>query len=205
MCEQGTLGPLLGTKDYVIMTAEEAAKNVTPPATPTGNDTSTTVAPETDLDVSVGGSVVVKCKETWQLFFEDKWDADPTDNRLTIICKPDSKFNVPIVKLPPCWAKCDKNKPAPLPADKLALNTNLTSATDYVWQGEKIWYKCTDSGDGLEVMGPDDEMEGSNDQEIAYECGANSQYTVPDTGFRRCLPRRKGANSFSSIESSLVF
>jgi len=211
-CKEGSLGLLLTMNDYVITPLSEGSGTSPSPqpsssstnATTSTNTTqssgsnSTSSAPVTPVkttsalsQVLVGQAVSVTCKDTWQIFYEDKWDADPLDNELTILCKPDETFNVPIVKLPPCWAKCSPTKPKPLDSDKLVLNTTLTEDGVSSWQGDKIWYTCTDSDDGLEVLGPEGEMEGSNDQTVAYECDAKGDYTVPETGFRRCLPRRK--------------
>ena len=45
---------------------------------------------------SVGEAVTVNCAKDFQLFTKDVWDDNGMDNTLTLICKPDKKFDVPL-------------------------------------------------------------------------------------------------------------
>ena len=98
-----------------------------------------------ETERAVGETVTVNCAEDHQIFTRDLWDDDESDNTLTFTCKPDKDFDVPPTsELPYCWAKCPAQKPQPAAGDGLVLDTNRTSETEEVWQGEEIWYKYVD-------------------------------------------------------------
>lgn len=147
--------------------------------------------------VEVGQSVNVECAVDIQLFTDDRWDTDPDDNVLTIMCKPNKFFDVPLAStMPQCLATCAAAKPTPPAEAKLEIDPVKTSLTEAVWQGDKIYYRCTAAEDGLAVDGPDGVKEGSDESELAYDCDASGQYSIPrdESGqlvFRQCLQRRE--------------
>ncbi len=101
---------------------------------------------------TVGEMVFVNCAKDHQFFSQDKWDSNSTDNTLSARCKPNKHFDVPASSLmPKCQAKCAGVKPLPDASFKLELDTSKSSATNEVWQGGKIYYKCKDRLDGLKV------------------------------------------------------
>ncbi len=150
-----------------------------------------------DLDVprKVGETLAVTCKDDWKLFTMDQWDSDPDDNQLTLMCKPDERFDVPqSSELPKCLARCSATKPQPRSSDRLILDTDKTPDGE-TWELELIWYKCENSEDGLEVIGPEGDPEGSDTSERYYMCSGSGDYDVEVVNgqikFQPCLPRRK--------------
>ena len=70
----------------------------------------------------------------------DQWDNNNTDNTLNVICKPDFNFNVPPAnQMPDCLAKCSADKPSPPEENNAYFDTNKTSPTAEMWEGQQIW------------------------------------------------------------------
>ena len=70
----------------------------------TGNDFTTLV--------SVGSSVNLFCDDNSTRITEDKWDDDPFDFNMTVLCKPTEQFDLLNENFPVCLAWCPSEKPA---------------------------------------------------------------------------------------------
>eukprot|EP00095_Tigriopus_kingsejongensis_P007096 maker-scaffold130_size324016-snap-gene-0.19 protein:Tk07096 transcript:maker-scaffold130_size324016-snap-gene-0.19-mRNA-1 annotation:"unnamed protein product" len=89
--------------------------------------TSTYVVSGADQLKEVGDYVNVTCAGG-KFLRQDRWDQDSDDNILTIRCKPNRRFDVPIPSdLPQCAAKCPAVKPQAPPEHNILLNTNKTT------------------------------------------------------------------------------
>ena len=147
-----------------------------------------------DGPVTIGNYIEVTCEREIQKFTRDIWDGNSTDNKLTIICRSDKKFDVPSANdLPECLAQCPAEKPDP-PDSSIKLDTNRTSVDGLLWEREELWYKCNDTADGIAVT-EGNETVGSDARDIGYKCRADGTYDIPtrqgQLQLDRCLPRRK--------------
>ena len=85
--------------------------------------------------VGVGVTVQITCQHSNKLLGKDAWDDNATDNRLTIMCQPDAKFDIPN-QLPICLAKCPLEKPMPHAAN---LIPDAPADSD-TWANDRLWY-----------------------------------------------------------------
>ena len=80
--------------------------------------------------VLVGSTVDVRCKDETKRLEYDKYDNDPMDYKMTFVCKPTQKFNLPVydwnkptyLTFPRCLGWCPKAKPQPPPITGLYLS-----------------------------------------------------------------------------------
>nr|XP_040583559.1 uncharacterized protein LOC121132258 [Lepeophtheirus salmonis] len=100
--------------------------------------------------VQVGSTVNLICNNPFQIIAEDVLDHDPTDNKITIECLINGKFNFPNMKdLPECKAYCeDKRHPAPPTYSGLVINQKHLNKTKY-WKDDYISYLCKDQKLGV--------------------------------------------------------
>ncbi|CAB4061199.1 unnamed protein product [Lepeophtheirus salmonis] len=113
-------------------------------------------------EVQVGSTVNLICNNPFQIIAEDVLDHDPTDNKITIECLINGKFNFPNMKdLPECKAYCEDNRhPAPPTYSGLVINQKHLNKTKY-WKDDYISYLCKDQKLGVN---------GADESEYRFYC-----------------------------------
>ena len=65
---------------------------------------------------------------------------DPNDNMLTIKCRSDKKFDVPVANdMPECLAQCPQEKPEPPAENNIIIDEERTPMDRKLWENEKLW------------------------------------------------------------------
>ena len=77
-------------------------------------------------------------------YFNHKFFADPSDFLLTVLCKPNTNYQLPKVDdLPECKAWCPGEKPMPPNKTGLVLSEDHDNTDEY-WEDSALIYVCQD-------------------------------------------------------------
>ncbi len=86
-------------------------------------------------EIPVGGTINLFCEYSNERMTSDKFDDWHDDFQLTILCKPNEKFDIPIEGFPTCksWCPAEKALPPPESGMSLAKDTDPKKCVSYAW------------------------------------------------------------------------
>eukprot|EP00094_Tigriopus_californicus_P010586 TCALIF_10213-PA protein Name:"Protein of unknown function" AED:0.03 eAED:0.03 QI:9/0.8/0.81/1/1/1/16/76/1266 len=105
---------------------------------------------KTAIPISIGSTIDLMCARDSERVSVDKYDENPTDYRITLMCKPNGEFDFPEDDEfpPPCLAWCPGNKPVPPESTGLVIMPKYDNLNDTL-EGDHIAYMCLDSSLGV--------------------------------------------------------